>query len=1221
MRILNIKVAVMKISREERESDSYRRIRQAVLDAVAHTYGDVSPRRIAWDLSARLHTPAYKIFRCCVDLSERGEISIRNDRIHGTASLPSYREKPCLLSSPGEKICREFFPAKESDGRWSFFRKLLSYYISCVRLEEGMAAEVFQKNIGKQFIFVSDAGHWYPRNNTLWKKYLPFAGLSDTLRTLWLNPDTTVLTLGYPVSATITKDGEVMLEPIFCYTLDHRITRSGFELQSRLTQPSVNLEWLDRNFSQSSAKKTFLEACGMYASGDGEEQPESGDTPDFAMLAGILSSICEKQIREVLDPSLVLDTPILPAGRSGIYNRAVISAGLSSPYTKSLLAELEAIAKVPDDQLDKTALAFFFTDTQVDATLRPAPGSVATDFSLTGTQRRAVASLLKSPLTVIQGPPGTGKSQVVSGAVINARLRGQTVLLSSYNHKAIDSVMERLPDQDGISPVARCNSKDDPNLSFGIREAIRSILTMPSGRPEPKFTPHSFSKIREAIRSILAMPSGGPESKFNLHSFPKIREAIRSILTMPSGEPESKFNLHSFPKIREAIRSILTMPSGEPESTLKLQSFLEILETCGEKSLIAEDEEVLGCVLANRRGELDSDFTVRPYLSRLPVKEAGRAALLHTASGLARLCGNQPPWRTFLMRGNLHALLRLWCAGRFLRAYCPKAPVCSLGGDIHAFADIFEAASRVLRLKGDIRNLEKRLREMPDLGKLEEEIAQLDGAARKQFPEILRTDAAARQKMPADADRSQLKGVERALSAARGSSFSDDVRTMLVQELPKSLTTVFHCFPCWAVTSLSVKRFLPLLPGLFDLALIDEASQSSIPSAIPVLFRARRAGIIGDPSQLRFVSRMTADREALLRRELGLSSLADLRFTFAENSIYDLASGSPSATPFLLDCTFRNTGAIAEYSNQLFYGGRLQVGTDGTKLRTPGITPGSILWQNVRGMLCRGEGQRSFWCPEEVQKVVEIVKKLLLSDHYNGTIGIVTPFREQARRIEDKLQISGIPQDLQRNACLLSDTAHGFQGGERDVIIFSLCSGNGLTDGALKFLRENPNLFNVSVSRARAILYVVGDREWTADCGIPHIALLADTEKLHPRPQRKPVWYPYESPYEKLLAKALERIGLHPLPQVPVGYRILDLALRDESHPECRLDIEVDGENHRDAWGRRKSDDVWRTLELNAAGWKVIRFWTFEIRDNLRGCTGRIQREWESMLSHAKCKG
>lgn len=110
MRILNIKVAVMKISREERESDSYRRIRQAVLDAVAHTYGDVSLRRIAWDLSARLHTPAYKIFRCCMELSEQGEISIRNDRIHGTAGHPSYREEPRLQSRPGEKISREIFP-------------------------------------------------------------------------------------------------------------------------------------------------------------------------------------------------------------------------------------------------------------------------------------------------------------------------------------------------------------------------------------------------------------------------------------------------------------------------------------------------------------------------------------------------------------------------------------------------------------------------------------------------------------------------------------------------------------------------------------------------------------------------------------------------------------------------------------------------------------------------------------------------------------------------------------------------------------------------------------------------------------------------------------------------------------------------------------------------------------------------------------------------------
>lgn len=457
------------------------------------------------------------------------------------------------------------------------------------------------------------------------------------------------------------------------------------------------------------------------------------------------------------------------------------------------------------------------------------------------------------------------------------------------------------------------------------------------------------------------------------------------------------------------------------------------------------------------------------------------------------------------------------------------------------------------------------------MDELEKEIALLDRAARKQLPERLRMDAAARQKLPLYADRAQLKGVEKALSTARASSFSEDIISMLGEELPKSLPAVFHCFPCWAVTSLSVKRYLPLLPGLFDMVLIDEASQSSIPSAFPVLFRALWAGIIGAPNQLRFISRMTADREALLRKEPGLSSLSDLRFTFAKNSLYDLASGSPSTAPFLLDRTFRNAGEIAEYSNRLFYGGRLQVGTDTEKLRCPGETPGSISWQNVRGTLCRGAEHRSFWCPEEVQAVVEIVRKLLADGHYTDTIGIVTAFREQAQRIQDALPVSGIPNDLIRQAFVFADTAHGFQGGERDIMIFSLCSGNGLTPGAMRFLRENPNLFNVAISRARAMLYVVGDREWAASCGIPHIALLADHEKLSPRPLGKTEWYPYESPYEKLFAEDLQRIGLHPLPQVPVGYRRLDLALRDESHPECRPDIEVDGENHRDDWGRRKA--------------------------------------------------
>jgi hypothetical protein len=46
----------------------------------------------------------------------------------------------------------------------------------------------------------------------------------------------------------------------------------------------------------------------------------------------------------------------------------------------------------------------------------------------------------------------------------------------------------------------------------------------------------------------------------------------------------------------------------------------------------------------------------------------------------------------------------------------------------------------------------------------------------------------------------------------------------------------------------------PLAPEMFDLVIIDEASQCDIPSAIPLLYRSKKAVIIGDPNQLRHVA-------------------------------------------------------------------------------------------------------------------------------------------------------------------------------------------------------------------------------------------------------------------------------------------------------------------------------------------------------------------------------
>ena len=59
------------------------------------------------------------------------------------------------------------------------------------------------------------------------------------------------------------------------------------------------------------------------------------------------------------------------------------------------------------------------------------------------------------------------------------------------------------------------------------------------------------------------------------------------------------------------------------------------------------------------------------------------------------------------------------------------------------------------------------------------------------------------------------------------------------------------------------------------------------------------------------------------------------------------------------------------------------------------------------------------------------------------------------------------------------DTAHGFQGDERDVMIFSPTVTEGVPPGLVRFA-ANPNLLNVALTRARARTIVVGDLEFAS---------------------------------------------------------------------------------------------------------------------------------------------
>ena len=61
---------------------------------------------------------------------------------------------------------------------------------------------------------------------------------------------------------------------------------------------------------------------------------------------------------------------------------------------------------------------------------------------------------------------------------------------------------------------------------------------------------------------------------------------------------------------------------------------------------------------------------------------------------------------------------------------------------------------------------------------------------------------------------------------------------------------LLEAFPCWCVTTYAASGSLPLKPGLFDVAIIDEASQMTTSESVGAIARGNQVVIAGDDQQL-----------------------------------------------------------------------------------------------------------------------------------------------------------------------------------------------------------------------------------------------------------------------------------------------------------------------------------------------------------------------------------
>ncbi len=229
----------------------------------------------------------------------------------------------------------------------------------------------------------------------------------------------------------------------------------------------------------------------------------------------------------------------------------------------------------------------------------------------------------------------------------------------------------------------------------------------------------------------------------------------------------------------------------------------------------------------------------------------------------------------------------------------------------------------------------------------------------------------------------------------------------------------------------------------FDLAVVDEATQSVEPAVYLALLKADRAVLAGDHLQLP-PTILSPDAAAL-----GVSLFERL------------AAVHPEAMVTLYE-QYRMNEQIMRYPSDALYGGRLRAHPSVAQHRIDNA-PLEMIDTAGRGFEEETpEASESKMNVGEAELAAAEARKLLKLLP-SQDIAVISPYDAQVQRI--RALLAEFP-DLE------VDTVDGFQGREKEAIILSLVRSND--NGELGFLSDIRRM-NVALTRARKKLIVIGD--------------------------------------------------------------------------------------------------------------------------------------------------
>ncbi len=410
-------------------------------------------------------------------------------------------------------------------------------------------------------------------------------------------------------------------------------------------------------------------------------------------------------------------------------------------------------------------------------------------------------------------------------------------------------------------------------------------------------------------------------------------------------------------------------------------------------------------------------------------------------------------------------------------------------------------------------------------------------------------------------------------SFATGAELLTDLADTLADKPPhEAIARAMVHVKGWATSALSTRPNFKCSAGVIDLVVIDEASQCNLAQVLPLAYRAKRLVIVGDPKQLRPVVTSSPEELHALAVAAGLQhdALADAHQTYGKDSAYTAFAARVRPGPLLLDEHYRCHPEIIRYCNEQFYDNKLTVLT---AVDRDGDPERGLEWRDVAGRTEPGRTGSSFNQAEAEAVVAWVVQSGLEPDR----IGIVTPFKAQVAKIQELLRRQGNGRFTE----IRVGTAHTFQGGERDTIVFSTVISDGAQDGTIGWLEGERNLINVAVSRARRHLVVFGNR---AELKRRNVKTLLGLAEAAGRTESQTASV---SPAVTRLHTALIDSGLPAsLGQTEEGY-LLTIALTALNGD--RINIEIDEFPEGDLRGRRQRQLATRDANVERLGWRVMR--------------------------------